>query len=312
MLRHSLLWLSSNPQVRGFAVHSSVGRQMARRFVAGECLADAVAVVRELNVHGLSASLDHLGENVSSADQARQATQDYIDILHRIKQEGLNANISVKLTQLGLGLDGDGVQDNLLRILAEADALGDTVTVDMEGSAYTERTVRLVLAARRQHANVGVAIQSYLYRSQADLDELVRAKVCGIRLCKGAYDEPPTIAFPHKQDVDQNYRQLTRFLLGSGCHPALATHDVRLIEFALQNVQDLGLGPGDFEFQMLYGIRRDLQERLVSGGWALRVYVPYGSEWYPYLMRRLAERPANLLFFARSLASEIVPNHRGA
>jgi len=238
--------------------------------------------------------------------------RDYIDVLHRIKAEGLNANISIKLTQLGLGLDGDGAQDNLLRILAEADALGNTVTVDMEGSTYTERTVRLVLATRRHYANVGVAIQAYLFRSRADLEELVRAQVCGIRLCKGAYDEPPTIAFPHKQDVDHNYQQLMEFLFGNGCHLALATHDARLLDVALQTAQDLGLGPADFEFQMLYGIRRDLQEHLVRSGHALRIYVPYGSEWYPYLMRRLAERPANLLFFVRSLASEVVPNHRGA
>ena len=276
---------------------------MAYRFVAGDHLNDAVRVVTEINRGGWSASLDHLGENVTEEKAARAATDDYLAAFERIAAERLNANVSVKLTQLGLDISADLCQELLTRILQRAKELGNFVRIDMEGSPYTQRTIDLVLALHQRYPNCGLVLQSYLFRTVDDIARVNAAKV-RVRLVKGAYDEPPDIAFPKKADVDAKFEAEMRQLLSEGTYPAIATHDDRLIEATRQFAREREIPADRFEFQMLYGIRRDLQDRLLREGYRVRIYVPYGTEWYPYLMRRLAERPANLLFIVRSLIRE--------
>ncbi|MFL5654916.1 MAG: proline dehydrogenase family protein [Ktedonobacteraceae bacterium] len=295
MLRDTLLYLAQNDHLREFVISNRATRSVSRRFVAGEVLDDAIQATRVLNQRGMHVSLDHLGENVSDAREAKSAARDYITILDTIKQTGVDANISIKLTALGLDISQELCEENVCNILENAGKYPIFVRIDMEASAYTERTVDITLRMHQQFEHVGTVIQSCLYRSKQDVEQLI-AEGVRIRLVKGAYQEPKEVAFQNKSDVDDNYVQLMRMLLLKGNYPALATHDEAIINAACKYARDHGISKEAFEFQMLYGIRRDLQEKLVSQGYNMRIYVPYGSQWYPYLMRRLAERPANLMF----------------
>ncbi len=295
MLKESMLYLAKQDTIREFAQRNAIARRVARRFVAGETLDEAITVAHELNRRRISVSLDHLGENTRDAHEATAAANDYIAIIERIQREGADANISVKLTALGLDISEDLAHENLTRVLTAAQRYNIFVRVDMEASDYTQRTVDLVIALSAAFENVGTVIQSALYRSSDDVARLIAAGV-RVRLVKGAYLEPATIAYPHKVEVDKAYLQLMRQLMEYGVYPALATHDERIINAAIRFASDTGIPRARFEFQMLYGIRRDLQERLAATGYNVRVYVPYGTHWYPYLTRRMAERPANLMF----------------
>ena len=295
MLRDTLLYLAQNERLHQFVISNGATRSVSRRFVAGEVLDDAIQATRVLNQQGMHVSLDHLGENVSDAREARSAARDYITILDTIKQTGVDANISIKLTALGLDISRELCEQNVCNILENAQKYPIFVRIDMEASAYTEQTVDITLRMHQQFEHVGTVIQSCLYRSKKDVEQLI-ARGVRIRLVKGAYKEPKTVAFQNKSDVDRHYVQLMMMLLLRGNYPALATHDEAIINAACKYARDHGISKEAFEFQMLYGIRRDLQEKLVSQGYNMRIYVPYGSQWYPYLMRRLAERPANLMF----------------
>ena len=305
MFRKTLLYLSERKSLLSFAVHNPLARRFASRFVAGESLDTAVAAVRELNGRGISASLDLLGESVSSADEARSSAAMVVQTQERIAAERLDCNVSVKLTQMGLDLDGGLCGENMRRILERGRDLGMFVRIDMESSAHTQRTLDLFerefLPAHGDR--VGIVLQSYLRRTAADVERLISLKA-RVRLCKGAYDEPAAVAFPAKADVDRNYANLMERLLERGNYPALATHDPGLIARARQFAQAKGIAPSRFEFQMLYGVRRDLQEDLKRAGYRVRVYVPFGTHWYPYFMRRLAERPANVVFILGNVVKE--------
>jgi proline dehydrogenase len=284
--------------VRWLFTRTRIGRRVALRFVAGETLDDAVPVVRALNDAGMQVSLDHLGEHVTDRKAAEVARDAYLGCLDRIAGDGLDANISVKLTQLGLGLDDDLCAASLDSLAIRAKDLGLTVTIDMEDSAHTGATLRLYEATQKEHGNLGVAVQAYLHRTPADLDRII--PLGGhIRLCKGAYDEPVAVALQSRVDIDSAFDRLLRVLMEApGTMPAVATHDGDRIAVAL----DLAAHrDGPWEFQMLYGIRAKLQRELVHAGHAMRVYIPYGDSWYPYLTRRIAERPANVWFFLRAL-----------
>jgi proline dehydrogenase len=289
------LYLAQNQAVRNFVVHNRATRGVSRRFVAGETLDEAIEATRGLNQHSMHVSLDHLGENVSEAKDAVMAAQDYIAILDRIKQTGVDANISIKLSALGLDISQELCEQNVARILEHAQPFPIFVRIDMEGSAYTEQTVAITLRMHTQFEHVGTVIQSCMHRSKKDVEELI-AQGVRVRLVKGAYKEPGTVAFQLKNEVDQNYVRLMMPLLLHGNYPAIATHDESIINATCKFARENGIDKAAFEFQMLYGIRRDLQEKLVSQGYNMRIYVPYGSQWYPYLMRRMAERPANLVF----------------
>jgi proline dehydrogenase len=301
MLKEAMLTLAQQESIRHFVMYHPAGRKAARRFVAGETLDDAIEVTRALNARGISVSLDHLGENVSDAAEARAAAGDYAAILDRIHGESAEANISIKLTALGLDVDPELCRENVRRVLCRArQHHGIFVRVDMEGSAYTQRTLALVTDLRREFDNVGTVLQTCLYRTPRDLAALIASRT-RVRLVKGAYLEPPAIAYPHKADVDEQYILQMRELLERGMYPAIATHDERIIDEARSFAASHHIARARFEFQMLYGIRRDLQERLAGEGYNVRVYVPYGTQWYPYLTRRMAERPANLMFVASNM-----------
>jgi len=280
-------------------MRNGASRAVARRFVAGESLDDAVAVVRTLNRSGYLTSLDLLGENVADEAGARRAAEGYLAIFDRISREHLNANVSLKLTQLGLDLSESLCEELLEKIVAHAAGLDNFVRVDMEGSAYTQRTVDIVRRVRSRHPAVGTVMQAYLYRTEKDVRDLLAAG-CRLRLCKGAYMEPPEVAYPGKSEVDANYVSLMKLLLPSGIYHGIATHDPEMIRAAKEFARDRKISPDSFEFQMLYGIRTDLQRQILREGYRLRIYIPFGSDWFPYFMRRLAERPANLAFFLRN------------
>jgi proline dehydrogenase len=300
MLRALLLELAKSSRLRRWIMSNGTTRHLAQRFVPGEDLASALEAARRSNQAGMTVSLDHLGENVLTCEDAERARQAYTNALDRIAAENLDANVSLKLTHLGLDL-GDEFCVQQLRIVTErAAALGNFVRVDMEGSEYTDRTLRIVRQARAETDAVGTVIQAYLYRSEKDIQDLLSIG-CRIRLVKGAYKEPPKIAFPRKKDVDANYVKLMQLLLPSGIYHALATHDPNMIDATTRFAAERGISKDKFEFQMLYGIRTDLQSRLVREGYRVRVYIPFGQDWFPYFMRRLAERPANLIFFAQNL-----------
>ena len=311
MLRKTFLYLSNQQRVFQFVRHNRLARGMARRFVAGETVDDAVAAVRALNARGITASLDLLGESVHNEAEAKATAREYVELLDRIDRERLDANVSVKLTALGLDVSDELGLTCIHEVLRRAREHGNFVRLDMEGSAYTDRTLDLF----EQHLypvypeNVGIVLQSMLRRTLTDVERAVRLHA-RVRLCKGAYREPPEIAFPDKADVDESYVRAMRRLMTAGHYPGLATHDERIIEAAQQFARAEGIAPDRFEFQMLYCVRRDLQERLVRDGWRLRVYVPYGTQWYPYLMRRLAERPANLWFLTGSVLRETTSRRR--
>jgi len=299
MLRSSLLFLSRRKTLRRWMETSRVVRPLTSRFVAGLTLEDALAVCERLRRDGLRITLDRLGENVTSLEEAAASRDGYLDALRRIAGLGLESSVSIKPTQFGLDLSEAACLDNVARLVEEAGRLGRVVEIDMESSGYLERTQRLVIALHARHGNVRGVIQAYLRRSAQDVDRYCELGV-PVRLCKGAYREPASLAFQRKSEVDSNYVRLMRTLLERGVYPALATHDERIIAEAQQFAVERGLGPERFEFQMLYGVRRDLERRFAAQGWRLRLYVPYGQAWYPYFMRRLAERPANLLFLLRN------------
>ena len=305
MLRTFFVRLSENPSLRNFAERSSLGRRVSSRFVAGTEIADAVRATQAINRAGMSVTIDNLGENVTNPDEARHSAQLYHQILDAIAADHLNANISLKLTHMGLDVDEKLARDIVGGLVAKAASMNPPgfVRVDMEGSPYTQRTLDFVHELHRMPGNansVGTVIQAYLKRSESDVENLL-AEGIRIRLCKGAYKEPPEIAFAAKSDVDVNYVKLMKILMKSGIYHGLATHDESIVHQAQAFATSEKLSRDSFEFQMLYGIRRDLQRRLVRDGWRLRIYIPFGTEWYPYFMRRLGERPANVLFIARNL-----------
>jgi proline dehydrogenase len=299
-MRALLLKLSESKRLAPFIMNNGLSRRLARRFVAGETLDDAIEAARVLNQAGRSASLDLLGENVSDGAGARSAAHGYLAMFDRIALEKLDANVSLKLTQLGLDLSESLCQELVEKIVAHATSQGNFVRIDMEGSAYTQRTVDMTKRVRAKYTGVGTVIQAYLYRAEQDIQDLLSVG-CRIRLCKGAYKEPPEIAFPQKADVDANYVKLMKLLLTSGIYHGIATHDPAMIQAAEDFAREKKIGRDQFEFQMLYGIRTDLQQQLVREGYRLRIYIPFGTDWFPYFMRRLAERPANLAFFLRNL-----------
>ena len=300
MLRALLLQLSESKGMARFVMRNGASRRLAQRFVAGASLDEAVRAARALNRAGRMVSLDYLGENVATESDARRAAETYMAIFDRIAAEKLDANVSLKLTQLGLELGEALCQSLVEEIVARASSFGNFVRIDMEGSAHTQRTVDLAKRVRAKTASAGVVLQSYLYRTEQDARDLV-AIGCRIRLCKGAYQEPAEVAFPKKTDVDANYIKVMQIVLPSGIYHGIATHDPNMLAATKQFVAKNGIGRDKFEFQMLYGIRTDLQEQLIREGYRLRVYVPFGRDWFPYFMRRLAERPANLAFFLRNL-----------
>lgn len=304
MMRSSLLWLSERRAIFNFVRRNRLAKRFASRFVAGETIAEGVAAAKELATRKITATLDLLGESVTKQSEADQAAAGYVEILRAMHAAGVEVNASVKLTQMGFDLDEAACEANLRRILTVAKELSGFVRLDMEGSSYTERT----LAFHRRlaadfSANVGVVIQTSLKRSDADIAALI-ASGTRVRLCKGAYLEPATVAYPDKEDVDLAYLRLMEQLVTSGNYPGLATHDEAIIERIKAFVTERGIGRDRFEFQMLYGVRRDLQDALARDGWRIRVYVPFGTQWYPYLMRRLAERPANIAFILGNLVKE--------
>ena len=300
LTRSILLYLSKNQGFKNFLSRFDSFHKVTRRFVAGEELPDGIDAVRELNRKGITASFDHLGESIKSEEETRGEVASYIRILDKIKEEGLNSNISVKLTQLGLEISQDLCYENVREIVEAARLHESFVRIDMEDSSKTSGTIEVFKRLRRDYNNTGIVIQSYLYRSEKDLQELFEMGA-RIRLCKGAYNEPASVAFPKKSDVDKNFIKLMQMLLASGIYHGIATHDSKIIAETRRFSSARGISRDDFEFQMLYGIRRDLQESLISEGYRVRVYVPYGRYWYPYFMRRLAERPANVWFVMRNM-----------
>jgi len=298
--RTTLLYLSKRHNLKDYFSRFDAFNRITRRFIAGEEVDEAIFAIRELNALGAAASFDHLGESISSEAEAEAEVREYLRALGRIESSGIRANVSVKLTQLGLDIDEELCLRNARRIVEEAARRQNFVRVDMEDSTKTEGTLRVFRRLREQYENVGVAIQAYLYRSERDIDDLL-AIGAKIRLCKGAYAEPASVAFPQKKDVDANYAKLMRRLLLSGIYHGIATHDEEIIAEAKDFATHAGVARDAFEFQMLYGIRRDLQVNLIEEGYRMRTYVPYGAYWYPYFMRRLAERPANIWFVLKNL-----------
>jgi proline dehydrogenase len=305
VLRALFISLAENRTLRGVAERSPMGQRFSSRFVAGTQLADVIQAARKINSIGCSVSVDNLGENVTNADEARVSAALYYHLLDEIAAQNLNANISVKLTHMGLDVDPKLAHDQVSSLVAKAAAMNppNFVRVDMEGSPYTQRTLDFVHELHRIPGNqgcVGAVIQSYLYRSESDVQKLLADRI-RIRLCKGAYKEPSDIAFQKKSDVDANYVKLMKVLMKSGVYHGLATHDENIIREAIGFATREKISRDSFEFQMLHGIRRDLQQSLVKDGWRMRVYIPFGTEWYPYFMRRLAERPANVFFIAKNV-----------
>lgn len=303
LLRSAFIGLSRSRILRHFGERSRVGRRLSSRFVAGMTIDEVLRAAEILNKQGIAATLDVLGESVSSEVDARKSAEDYHRLLDEIAARQLHANISVKLTQMGLGLSPQLAENFAADLAAHARMTGSFLRIDMEDSSLTQVTVDIV---RRLHAkpelkgSIGIVIQAYLYRSQADIEQLLSDGI-RVRLCKGAYDEPASVAFPHKPDVDSNYIRLSCMLLESPIFHGLATHDEAIISEIKSFAGQHGISPSQFEFQMLFGVRRDLQQQLVQEGYNVRVYIPYGPEWYPYFMRRLAERPANAFFIAKNL-----------
>ena len=305
MLRSSLLYLSRQQRIFDFVKNVGFARKMASRFVAGETVATALAAVEQLNAKGITASLDLLGESVSSEAEARDTGRQYLEILDRIEQKKLQANVSVKLTALGQDISDALGLDVVRQVLERAKQYKSFVRLDMESSAYTDRTLDTFEQQLYPDfsENVGVVLQSSLRRTLDDVERANRLK-CRVRICKGAYLEPATVAFPDKADVDRNYVDAMHRLMEHGNYPGIATHDEVIINEAKRFAKERGIASDRFEFQMLFGVRRDLQEQIVNEGYRMRVYVPFGSQWYPYLMRRLAERPANIAFMAGNIVKE--------
>jgi proline dehydrogenase len=311
MLRSALLYLSGQQQIFKFVRNNRLAKSFANRFVAGETLHTALAAVARLNPRGITASLDLLGESVHNEAEARAAGEAYITMLDRIHEQRADANVSVKLTAMGLDISEDLGVAIMHKILQRARDYGSFVRIDMESSEYTQRTLDLfeqrLYPAYRE--NVGIVLQSYLYRTFADVERAILIKA-RVRLCKGAYKEPETVAFPDKKDVDATYVRCMHELMLKGNYPGIATHDEAIINEAKRFAKANDIPPDRYEFQMLYGVRRDLQDQLVREGYRMRVYVPFGTQWYPYLMRRLAERPANVAFLTGNVFKEMVGKRR--
>jgi proline dehydrogenase len=310
-MRQGLLWLSERQGMFNFVRRNGLARRFASRFVAGESVEQGVEAARELSRRGITASLDLLGESITIESEATAARDQYLRMLDRMAASGVEVNVSVKLTQMGLDISEALCVANMIAILEQAAALNGFVRLDMEGSDYTERTLEFFRRRLfdRFGTHCGVVIQSMLRRSEQDIENLI-AMGARVRLCKGAYLEPPEVAFPDKADVDRNYVRLMERLLVAGNYPGLATHDQAIIAHAREFTRREGISSDRFEFQMLYGVRRDLQDGLRKAGYRLRVYIPFGTQWYPYLMRRLAERPANIAFMLGNIVREAVPGGR--
>ena len=303
MFRSIFIALSESKGLRSFSERSKIGRRLSSRFVAGMTVEDALTATAATNAHGMSVSIDNLGENVTNTEEARESARLYHELLDAIAARNLNANVSLKLTHMGLDVDEKLSRTIVDELVAHATKQKNFVRVDMEGSPYTEKTLDVVRDLHRRDGNaghVGAVIQAYLHRSEADVNALCAERI-RIRLCKGAYKEAPEIAFQAKADVDANFVKLMKILLKSGTYHGIATHDPNMIDATIAFAKAEKIGADKFEFQMLYGIRRDLQEKLVRDGWGMRVYIPFGTEWYPYLMRRLAERPANAIFIMKNV-----------
>jgi proline dehydrogenase len=307
MLRNALLYLSNQPTVFRFVKTNGLAKAFASRFVAGETLDTAVPAVRELNRRGITASLDLLGESVHNEGEAHAAGAEYLKILDRIAREKLDTTVSIKLTAMGLDVSEELCVSIMHDVLERARKYNTFVRLDMEASDYTQKTLELFenRLYPEFRGTVGVVLQSYLYRTHADVEHM-NALGARVRLCKGAYKEPASVAFPEKRDVDANYVKCMQDLLLHGHYPGIATHDETIIETTKRFARQNDIKPDQFEFQMLYGVRRDLQEKIVREGWRMRCYVPFGTQWYPYLMRRLAERPANVAFMTGNIVKEMV------
>jgi len=299
-MRTFFLFLSRQARLRKWMETSGWGRRFSARFVAGDNLPDALSTCQHINSEGISVTLDHLGENVSSVAEAEASRDAYLRALAEIAERKINGNVSIKLTQFGIDLSAEACRANVEALVREAARQGNFVRIDMESSEYTDRTLDLVTRLHEQYKATGTVIQAYLYRSRKDVEMLCDRGI-RVRLCKGAYLEPASVAFQKKTDVDRNYVELMNLLLEKGVYPGIATHDENIVEQTKRFVESRQIPRDSFEFQMLYGIRRDIQRRLVNEGYRLRLYVPYGQAWYPYFMRRLAERPANVFFLVRNL-----------
>jgi proline dehydrogenase len=297
--RTALLYLSRQHRLKDYFSFLPGFKQVTRRFIAGENIDDAIKEIQELNKLGITATFDHLGESTTSEAEAEADVREYFRVLRRIDETGVNSNVSVKPTQLGLDISEALCKRNIRRIVEEAKRYGTFVRMDMEGSDKTEATLRIFYELQAEFDNVGIVLQSYLYRTEKDVDEVLK-RGARIRLCKGAYDEPESVAFPEKKDVDDNYVKLMQKLLKSGIYHGIATHHERMIQETKDFAAREGIAKDAFEFQMLYGVRRDLQLNLAQEGYRVRTYVPYGEYWYPYFMRRLAERPANVWFVLKN------------
>ena len=300
--RSALIYLSEREGLKDFATRFRLFQKLTTRFVAGESIDEAVAAIRRINAEGGTASFDHLNESVTSRGETDAEVREYLSILEQIDQTGIRSNVSIKLTQFGLQIDPELAYQNARKVVEDAARRGNFVRVDMEGSDVTQKTIDIFKRLRAEFGldDVGIVLQSYLYRTLEDAQELLKIPA-RIRICKGAYSEPPEVAYVAKKDTDENYIRVMKLLLSSGVYHGIATHDPRMIAATVEHAQKQGIRKDKFEFQMLYGIRRDLQAQLARDGYNLRVYVPYGKHWYPYFMRRLAERPANIWFILRNL-----------
>ena len=301
--RSALIWLSRQEGLKDFATSFGLFKKLTTRFVAGDNIDEIIPLIRQINSENGTASFDHLNEAVGSAAEAEQEVAEYLNILAKIDESKIRSNVSIKLTQFGLGLDPELAYRNARRIVEEAQRRGNFVRVDMEDSNVTQVTIDIFKRLRAEFGlnDVGIVLQSYLYRTLADAQDLIKLPA-RIRICKGAYSEPPEVAFPDKKDVDANYVKVMQLLLSSGTYHGIATHDPKMIDATIDFATREGIGKEKYEFQMLYGIRRDLQRQLARDGFNIRIYVPYGKHWYPYFMRRLAERPANIWFILKNLA----------
>lgn len=297
-----MIYLSGREGLKDFATRFRPFKRLTTRFVAGESIDEAVEAIKRINAEGCTASFDHLNESVTSRAEAEAEVSEYLNILEQIDQTGIRSNISIKLTQFGLGIDPELAYQNARTVLVEAARRKIFMRVDMEGSDATQKTIDIFKRLRAEFGlnDVGIVLQSYLFRTFADAEDLLKIPA-RLRICKGAYSEPPDVAYAAKQDTDDNYIRVMKLLLSSGVYHGIATHDPKMIAATVEHAQKEGIGKDKFEFQMLYGIRRDLQTQLARDGYNLRVYVPYGKHWYPYFMRRLAERPANIWFILRNL-----------
>jgi len=303
--RSALIYLSEREGLKDFATRFRPFKKLTTRFVAGESIDEAVDAIKRINADGCSASFDHLNESVTSEAEAAAEVREYLNILEQIDNAGIRSNVSIKLTQFGLGIDQELAYQNARTVVVDAARRKTFVRVDMEGSDVTQKTIDIFKRLRAEFGldDVGIVLQSYLYRTFADAEDLLKIPA-RIRICKGAYSEPPDVAYAAKSDTDENYIRVMKLLLSSGVYHGIATHDPKMIAATMDHARKESIGKDKFEFQMLYGIRRDLQTQLARDGYNLRVYVPYGKHWYPYFMRRLAERPANIWFILRNLLKD--------